>query len=88
MTLSPIEKSDWKRVGWALKPSMIVLIQPMFLEHSCENVRLTVASCLSWIIALTSPLQPYNNDIMKEILLLIVETLRGLNNITLPTFQK
>lgn len=60
----------------------------MFLEHSCEKVRLTVASCLSKIIALTLPLPPYNNDTMREILQLIVESLQGLNNVMLPTFQK
>ena len=62
--------------------------QPKFQEHPCEEVRLTVASCLGRIIALTSPLLPYSNDIMREILQLIVEALQGLNNITLPTFHK
>lgn len=67
---------------------MLVLIQPRFWEHPCEEVKLTVASCLNRNIALTSPLFPYNNDIMRYILELIVEALLGLKNIMLPMFKK
>lgn len=67
---------------------MLALIQPKFWEYPYEEVRLTVASCLSRIMSLTSPLLPYNNYIMKEILQLIVEVIQGLNNIMVPTFQK
>lgn len=49
---------------------------------------LTFASFPSRIIALTSPLLPYNNDIIREILQSIIESLQGLNNIILSTFQK
>jgi len=47
-----------------------------------------MASCFSQIIALISPIPPYNNDIMREILQLIVEDLQGSDNIMLPTFEK
>ena len=62
--LSLIKKSKWEGSSWALKPSMLALIQPRFLEHSCEKVRLTVAFCLSKIIALTALLLAYNDDIV------------------------
>lgn len=86
--LFKVGQPEWKKLNLVLKPSMLALIQPKFWEHPCEEVKLTVASCLNKIIALTSPLFPYDNDIMREILQLIVEALQGLNNIMLPTFQK
>ena len=81
-------KPEWKKLSRDLKPSMLALIQPKIFEHHCEEVMLAVASCLSRMITLTSPLLPYNNDIMRDILQLIVEALQGLNNIMLPTFKK
>lgn len=73
---------------WALRSFMVALIQPKLWEHACEEVKLIVASWLSRIITLTSPLLPYNNVITREILQLIIEALQGLNNIMLSTFQK
>ena len=86
MALSLIEKSKWEGSSWALKLSMPALIQPRFLEHSFEKVRLTVASCLSKIIALTTPLLPYNDDIMRRTFRVMVEALQGLDNTTILTF--
>ena len=88
MSLSKVGQSEWKKLCWALKPSMLALIQPKLWEHPDEEVRLTISSCLNRVISLTSPLLPYNNDLMTDILQLIVEALQGLNNIMCPTYQK
>lgn len=63
--LSKVGQREWKELSWALKPSMLALIQPKLWQHPCEEVRLTVASCLNTIIVLTLPLRPYNNDLMR-----------------------
>lgn len=81
-----VGQPKWKKLNWDLKLSMLALIKTKLWEHPCEEVRLTVASCLNKIIALTFPLLPYNNNIMREILQLTVQALQGLNNIMLHTF--
>ena len=86
--LSKVGQPEWKKLSWALKQSMLALIQPKLWEHPDEEVKLTISSCLSRVVALTSPLLPYNNDLMTNILQLIVEALQGLNNIMCPTYQK
>ena len=65
--LYEVNQSDWRSLNWALKPSMLALIQPKFLEHPCEGVRLIVASCLCEIIKLASLIPPYNDDIMRKV---------------------
>lgn len=60
---------------WALKPTMLALIKPKFLEYPCEGVTLPVASCLSSIMMLTAPITPYNDDFMRRFFDLMLETL-------------
>ncbi len=86
--LSKVGQPEWKKLSRDLKPSMLSLIQPKLWEHPWEEFMLTVSSCLNKIIALTSLLLTYNNDIMREILQLIAEALQRLNNIILHTFRK
>lgn len=88
MCLFRVGQLEMKKLGWTLKSSMLALMQRKLWKHPCEDVKLTVVDCLSRIIALTSPLMPYNNDIMRDILQLIVEALQGLNNIMLHILQK
>lgn len=51
--LSKVSQSDLRVLNWALKPTILALIQSIFLEHPCEGVRLIVASYLSEIIKTT-----------------------------------
>ena len=67
---------------------MLALIQPKFLEEPCEGVTLPVAACLSNIMKLTAPVAPYNDDVMRRIMRLIVETFQELDNNAGSTFGK
>ena len=71
--LSKISQEEGQKLIWALKPAMLALIQPKFLEEPCEGVRLPVALCLNNIMKLMAPIAPYNDDVMKRIMRLIVD---------------
>jgi len=49
----------------ALLPIMKGLIAEALFKHCNEDVRVMVASCLSEILRIASPVQPYNDDQMK-----------------------
>ena len=70
--LSKISQVEGKKLIWALKPSMLALIQPKFLKEPCKRVILPVALCLSNIMKLTTPIDPYSDDVMRSIMRLIV----------------
>ena len=65
--LSKVKQTDGRKLIWALKPCMLALIQPKFLEEPCEGFRLPVASSLSNIMRLTAPISPYNDDVMRRV---------------------
>ncbi|GLJ54571.1 hypothetical protein SUGI_1172100 [Cryptomeria japonica] len=67
---------------------MLASVQHKFMEHPYEEVRLAVASCHSEIIRITAPVALYNDDMLKKVLLLIVESLKGLHDVKTPTFGK
>ena len=67
---------------------MLALMQPKFLEYRCKGVTFPIASCLSSIMMLIAPIAPCNDDVMKRVFKLMVETLRDLDNSMGPTFGK
>ncbi|KAF8021647.1 hypothetical protein BT93_G1942 [Corymbia citriodora subsp. variegata] len=71
-----------------LFPIMKGLIAEALSKHSNEDVRVTVASCLSEILRITSPQQPYNDDQMKEMFQLIVEALYKLSQLLTQCYEK
>ena len=73
--ISKVSQSDLRVLNWALKPIMLSFIHPRFLEHPYEGVSLIVASCLGEIIRITSPMLPYNDDIMRKVFQLIEENI-------------
>lgn len=86
--LSKVDQSNGKSLNWALKPSMLALVQHKYLKHPCIWVKLLVASCLSSIMMLAAPIPPYNNDIMRRVIRLVVETFQDLDNSEGHTFGK
>ena len=56
--LTRIDQADCMLLNWAIQPSMVALVQPRFMKHSCGDVRILVASCLSEIIRITALLYP------------------------------
>ncbi|GLJ10891.1 hypothetical protein SUGI_0137390 [Cryptomeria japonica] len=67
---------------------MLALVQLKFMGHPYKEVRLVVASCYSEIIRITTLVAPYNDDILKKVLQLIVESLHELHDVKAPTFGK
>ncbi len=67
---------------------MLAIVQHKHLQHPCEGLNLPVASCLSSIMMLIAPIPPYNDDIMRRVFRLIVETFHNLDNNKRPTFGK
>ena len=86
--MSTIDQVEGEKLVWALKPAMLAFIQPKFLEEPCEGVTLPIAACLSNIMKLTAPIAPYNDDVMRRIMRLIVETFQDLDNSAGSTFGK
>ncbi|KAF8021641.1 hypothetical protein BT93_G1937 [Corymbia citriodora subsp. variegata] len=72
----------------ALLPIMKGLIAEALFKHCNEYVRVTVASCLSEILRITSPVQPYNDYQMKAIFQLIVEALSKLSQPSTRCYEK
>ncbi|GLJ21254.1 hypothetical protein SUGI_0390130 [Cryptomeria japonica] len=64
--LSKVDQPDWRLLNWALQPSMLTLVQHKFMEHPHKDVRLAVASCLSEITRITTPVAPYNDDVLRK----------------------
>ena len=83
-----VNQIEGKKLIWALKSTMLSLIQHKFLEEPCEGVTLLVAACLSNSMKLTAPIEPYNDDVMRRIMRLIVGTFQDLDNSTGSTFGK
>lgn len=76
--MSELNQLKGNKLIWALNPVMLALIQHNFLEKPCEGVRLPIAFSLSNIMKLATPISPYNDDFMRSVFRLIVETLSGL----------
>ncbi|KAK3411122.1 hypothetical protein EUGRSUZ_J03106, partial [Eucalyptus grandis] len=72
----------------ALLPIMKGLIAEALFKHCNEDVRVTVASCLSEILRIASPVQPYNDDQMKEIFQLIAEAFSKLSEPSTQCYEK
>ncbi|KAF8021648.1 hypothetical protein BT93_G1943 [Corymbia citriodora subsp. variegata] len=72
----------------ALLPVMKGLIAEAPFKNSNGDVRVTVASCFSEILRITSPQQPFNDKQMKEIFQLIVEVLSMLSYPSTPCYEK
>ncbi|GLJ07342.1 hypothetical protein SUGI_0064820 [Cryptomeria japonica] len=64
------------------------LVKPELMRHPDEEIRLVVVTCISEIMRCTTPKFLYNDDILKEVLQLIVESLHGLQDVKASTFGK
>ncbi|XP_073039892.1 uncharacterized protein [Primulina eburnea] len=53
-------------IEMALKPAEEALISNALMRHEEVDVRITVVSCISEIIRITAPKEPYNEDQMKD----------------------
>ncbi|XP_059068575.1 sister chromatid cohesion protein PDS5 homolog C-like [Cryptomeria japonica] len=83
-----VEQSPCDMFQLAMSPIMTTLKQHWWLRHPDDEIKLAVASCLSEIMRIITPQEPYGDDTMKEVLQLVVESLHGLYNVKDPTFGK
>ncbi|CAH9142745.1 unnamed protein product [Cuscuta epithymum] len=72
----------------ALHPIMKALIGSELLAHSVEDVKVSIVLCLSEIMRITAPQQPYDDDVMKEIFKHIVESFQKLSHVKSQCYSK
>lgn len=63
--LSSTLQDDRKLVETSLQPCKEALISNELIKHSELDVRVSVASCISQIIRIMAPDEPYGDDHMK-----------------------
>lgn len=78
--LSRIDQADCRLFNWAMQPTMVALVQHRFMNHPLRDVRLAVASCLSEITRITTPIISYTEHIWRQVLQLMVDSLDGLKD--------
>ncbi|CAH9112907.1 unnamed protein product [Cuscuta epithymum] len=67
---------------------MKALIGSELLAHSVEDVKVSIVLCLSEIMRITAPQQPYDDDVMKEIFKHIVESFQKLSHVKSQCYSK
>ncbi|GLJ36777.1 hypothetical protein SUGI_0741380 [Cryptomeria japonica] len=83
-----VEQSPHDWIQLAMSPIGTTLKQHWWLRHPNDEIRLVVTSCLSEIMRIITPLVTYeDDDTMKEVLQLIVESLHGLQDDKSPAFN-
>ena len=83
-----VEQSHFDVMKLALSPTVHCLVKPQLIRHHDEVVRLAAMSCISEIMRITAPLDPYDSHIMKEVLQIMVVSFKGLDDIKNPYFSK
>ncbi|XP_027903967.1 uncharacterized protein LOC114163817 [Vigna unguiculata] len=72
----------------ALSPSLKALIANKLLQHSDDNVKVAVGSCISEITRITAPEAPYDDDQMKDVFQLIVSAFENLHDKLSQSYAK
>ncbi|KAH9329678.1 hypothetical protein KI387_001786, partial [Taxus chinensis] len=70
--LSMVRQSNYESLISAMHSLISHLSRPKFLRHADPEVRLVVTTCMSEIMRITVPKQPYSNSIMREVFHLVV----------------
>ncbi|VFQ90204.1 unnamed protein product [Cuscuta campestris] len=83
-----VAQSPPETMKLALHPIMKALIGSELLSHSDEGIIVSVALCLSEIMRITAPQQPYDDAVMKQIFQHILETFEKLSNMKSHCYSK
>ncbi|MQL96880.1 hypothetical protein Taro_029563 [Colocasia esculenta] len=86
--LSRVEQSPSKSMVAALDPARRGLSIKKLLGHSDIDVKIALASCVSEITRITAPEAPYDDDFMKVVFEMIVESFRKLEDRSSRSFLK
>ncbi|GLJ46140.1 hypothetical protein SUGI_0971990 [Cryptomeria japonica] len=88
LCLYKVEQPPSKLVQLVMAPAVHSLIRPMLMRHHSKRVKLLVASCLSEITRIAARKDPYEDDTLREVLQLIVESFRGFLYDECPTLGR
>ncbi|KAL0911770.1 hypothetical protein M5K25_019932 [Dendrobium thyrsiflorum] len=86
--LSRIEQSPSTSMLFVVQPAMKTLIANDLLGHSNMDVKVSITSCLSEIIRITTLDVPYDDDIMMVIFGLTVAAFKNLDEMSSCSFSK
>ncbi|XP_031399901.1 uncharacterized protein LOC116210200 isoform X2 [Punica granatum] len=86
--LFDVDQAPPASVKDALLPMMKALKSDTMLKHSEAIVRVSVASCIHEIARITAPLEPYDDEIMKEIFKLTVSSFEKLSQPSTRCYEK
>ncbi|KAM7255583.1 hypothetical protein ACFE04_008481 [Oxalis oulophora] len=86
--LSKVDQSPSEDMQIALSPTLKSLVANQLFNHSDNDVKAAVASCISEITRITAPEAPYDDDQMKKIFQLIVSTFENLSDQSSRSFTK
>ncbi|EFJ15252.1 hypothetical protein SELMODRAFT_33372, partial [Selaginella moellendorffii] len=86
--LPNVDQSASEETRRALAPCKDALVRAELLHHKDKEVKLFVATCASEILRIEAPDLPYNDDVLKDLFELIVNTFKGLSDMQSPLYQK
>jgi hypothetical protein len=81
-----VNQCEVDRIHSALIPVMRALIKKELLDHTDPGVKLAVASCLTTLIKIRAPDPPYDDDVMKDVLKLVVGVFCELDDVDCPSY--
>uniref|UniRef100_A0A0E0GZ31 Uncharacterized protein n=1 Tax=Oryza nivara TaxID=4536 RepID=A0A0E0GZ31_ORYNI len=81
-----VNQCEVDRIHSALIPVMRALIKKELLDHTDPRVKLAVASCLTTLIKIRAPDPPYDDDVMKDVLKLVVGVFCELDDVDCPSY--
>ncbi|KAK3035804.1 hypothetical protein RJ639_034620 [Escallonia herrerae] len=85
---SKVEQGPSIAIQDAIKPSIEALAANELLRHPDIDVKVSVASCISEILRITAPDQPYTDEQMKEFFQLSVMAFEKLSSISGRCYSK
>ncbi|XP_050234198.1 sister chromatid cohesion protein PDS5 homolog D isoform X2 [Mercurialis annua] len=83
-----VEQEPSRSMQEAVLPSMKALISDALMKHSDEDVKVSVASCISEITRITAPEPPYSDEYMKEYFYLTVAAFEKLSHVSGRCYTK
>ena len=78
--LGKIDQIEYDAMETNLSRACGSLVKPQLLRHHDEVVRLAALSCLSEIMRIKTPLNSYDDQIMREILYAMVKSFKKLTS--------
>lgn len=86
--LSVLGQDPFSSIRDALLPSMKALISDRLFRHPTTEVRISVMSCISEVLRITAPHQPYEDEKMKEVFQLTLAAFEKLSLLSGRCYSK